>query len=295
MVKKYFIVLSCIMMCVLSFSTNLVSAEDDETQTVSKWFDRENLTFYLEQADGSKEEIETIDAFEKAELRLYDGESYEYFLYNDGSSRDVEIPKGEKRILRAYLTKPDANKLGFHFYSGSGPLSEESYEIDENSDLSHFVFTFKLREYDTTSGEGTTYEKGSDDPLTFTFKNESDDTNTFNNFTGIQIDGEDVDSSNYTAVEGSVIITLNKDYVDTLSVGAHTIKALFKDGESEATFTINGNSETPSDDVKPTPTPSGSTTPSVVLPKTGVDTINITPMVSLLAASILTALRMKKK
>ena len=51
----------------------------------------------------------------------------------------------------------------------------------------------------------------------------------------LYIDGILVDAKNYKAVSGSTVITLNKEYVDTLSVGEHTIKVEFSDGGSATT------------------------------------------------------------
>ena len=55
----------------------------------------------------------------------------------------------------------------------------------------------------------------------------------------VYVDNELVDPKNYTAESGSTIITLNKEFVDTLSVGEHTLKVLFNDGgEAIATFNV---------------------------------------------------------
>ena len=54
----------------------------------------------------------------------------------------------------------------------------------------------------------------------------------------VYVDNELVDPKNYTAVSGSTIITLKKEFVDTLSVGEHTLKVLFNDG-GEAITTFN--------------------------------------------------------
>ena len=60
----------------------------------------------------------------------------------------------------------------------------------------------------------------------------------------VYVDNVLVDSSNYTSKSGSTIIVLNKDYVDTLAVGEHTLKVAFTDGgEAETTFTIARKAE----------------------------------------------------
>ena len=54
----------------------------------------------------------------------------------------------------------------------------------------------------------------------------------------VYVDNELVDPKNYKAESGSTIITLKKEFVDTLSVGEHTLKVLFNDG-GEAITTFN--------------------------------------------------------
>ncbi len=59
----------------------------------------------------------------------------------------------------------------------------------------------------------------------------------------VYVDNELVDPKNYTAESGSTIITLKKEFVDTLSVGEHTLKVVFNDG-GEAITTFNVARET---------------------------------------------------
>ena len=55
----------------------------------------------------------------------------------------------------------------------------------------------------------------------------------------VYVDNELVDSKNYTAESGSTIITLKKEFVDTLSIGEHTLKVVFNDnGEAITTFNV---------------------------------------------------------
>ena len=52
----------------------------------------------------------------------------------------------------------------------------------------------------------------------------------------VYVDNELVDPKNYTAESGSTIITLKKEFVDTLSVGEHTLKVLFNNGGEAITI-----------------------------------------------------------
>ncbi|MBQ9020973.1 MAG: hypothetical protein IJ113_03010, partial [Eggerthellaceae bacterium] len=93
--------------------------------------------------------------------------------------------------------------------------------------------------YRNTEGNGTQWTKGSSATADFTFKRSKNDGETFSHFTGIQVDGKGVASSNYIAESGSVVVKLKPAYLETLAVGEHTITALFDDGNSaSAKFTV---------------------------------------------------------
>ena len=77
-----------------------------------------------------------------------------------------------------------------------------------------------------------TYNLKKDDMLTLRIDAD------FSKFLGIYIDGKPVDSKNYTKKSGSTIITLSKEYMQSLSVGEHSIKVDFTDGEANTTVTI---------------------------------------------------------
>ena len=89
-------------------------------------------------------------------------------------------------------------------------------------------------EYKVIEGAEQTYTITEDTEARFRI---DADYSLFNN--KVYVDNVLVDSSNYTSKSGSTIIVLNKDYVDTLAVGEHTLKVAFADGgEAETTFTI---------------------------------------------------------
>ena len=85
----------------------------------------------------------------------------------------------------------------------------------------------------------------------------------FSKFVGVKIDGNTIDAKNYTAKEGSTIITLTTDYLKTLSIGTHTFEIVWTDGSASTNFTVSKNdsgSETPKDDDKNKNDDSGSQT-----------------------------------
>ena len=81
-------------------------------------------------------------------------------------------------------------------------------------------------------GANGTWQKGTKDGLSFT------SNATFADFQKVQVDGKDLDASNYTVKEGSTIVTLNAEYLETLSVGKHTLAIVSETGTAETEFTI---------------------------------------------------------
>ena len=97
--------------------------------------------------------------------------------------------------------------------------------------------------YEFVSGDGNTWQQGSLETCNFTVKRTASDEITFAHFMGIRIDDKEVDSGNYTALPGSVIMQLQPAYLETLSLGEHSITALFDDApDATARFSIAAES-----------------------------------------------------
>lgn len=60
----------------------------------------------------------------------------------------------------------------------------------------------------------------------------------FAKFSSVKIDGSTIAATNYAAEEGSTKITLAPAYLETLSVGTHTIEIVSNDGSASTNFTI---------------------------------------------------------
>lgn len=93
--------------------------------------------------------------------------------------------------------------------------------------------------------EKNVYEviEGANQKYTITKNNEAKfridaDYIKFENGGKVYVDDVLVDPSNYTSESGSTIITLKKAFVDKLSVGEHTLRVEFTDGEATTMFTI---------------------------------------------------------
>ena len=123
-----------------------------------------------------------------------------------------------------------------------------------------------------TAGDGAAVTQGEKNELTFT----SDAS--FADFLRVELDGTALEEKNYTKREGSTIITLNRDFVATLSVGDHTLAIVSQHGTATAKFTVKAKpaeTATPQPTVTPQPTaqPQPTVQPVSPIPSTG-DTAN---------------------
>ena len=66
----------------------------------------------------------------------------------------------------------------------------------------------------------------------------------FLKFIGVSVDGTMLAENQYSAEEGSTVITLFSDYLSGLSLGPHTLRVLFKDGYADAAIYIDVAPET---------------------------------------------------
>lgn len=64
-----------------------------------------------------------------------------------------------------------------------------------------------------------------------------------NDFVSVAMDGETVDPANYTLAEGSTILTFKPAYLDTLSVGDHTVTLNYTNATATSVLTIKAAQE----------------------------------------------------
>lgn len=103
----------------------------------------------------------------------------------------------------------------------------------------------KTYTYISTKGDGAVWTQGGKDGLEFVFKCVEDDTLTYAHFTGAEMDHKAF--STYGAKEGSLIITLQASYLETLSAGEHILTVNFDNGNSvDVKFTVKAAESLPS-------------------------------------------------
>ena len=98
-------------------------------------------------------------------------------------------------------------------------------------------------DYEILDGANTSWEQNSDGSLSIR------GSGAISKFVGVKVDGNLVDVKNYTVKEGSTIVTLKADYLNTISVGNHTFEIIWTDGTASTRFTVS-KSDSGSDEPK---------------------------------------------
>ena len=206
---------------VIDFSKN-----DELTEGLKSFADLEKTLYYKRVNDG---------------LSITDNE-------NEAVIKIVGKKSENKAILTAVNIKIKKSEIfkGFHMqYTGSSlKYNSTSDGIIYETRFDYYTrctyeFTFQYvkeeinsNEYKFLDGENQNYTINKDNELKFRIDAE------YSLFDKVYIDNELVDANNYTSKEGSTIITFNKDYINNLSVGGHTLKVMFNDGEATTKFSV---------------------------------------------------------
>ena len=109
------------------------------------------------------------------------------------------------------------------------PATGHSYDNGKCTVCGAIASDFKVI---ITAGANGSWQKGTKDGLTFT------SNAAYKHFQKVQVDGKDLDASNYTVKEGSTIVTLKAEYLETLSVGKHTLAIVSETGTATTEFTV---------------------------------------------------------
>ena len=206
---------------VIDFSKN-----DELTEGLKSFADLEKTLYYKRVNDG---------------LSITDNE-------NEAVIKIVGKKSENKAILTAVNIKTKKSEIfkGFHMqYTGSSlKYNSTSDGIIYETRFDYYTrctyeFTFQYvkeeinsNEYKFLEGENQNYTINKDNELKFRIDAE------YSLFDKVYIDNELVDANNYTSKEGSTIITFNKEYINNLSVGEHTLKVVFNDGEATTKFSV---------------------------------------------------------
>lgn len=168
------------------------------------------------------------------------------FAFHDCvSMNSVVIPEnvteiGEKAL--GYKTRDDAQSVRNSRIAGDNSVKMTDFRIYGKSGSAAETyakenrFTFVTQKTDglriVPEVTDNTYVIGSSDGVTITC------TGELKAFVDVMMDGVVVDKSNYTLREGSTILTFTTKYLDTLSVGKHTVTLNYTYGSVNTELTV---------------------------------------------------------
>ena len=198
-----------------------LSNTDELTKGLESFVDLDKTLYYKKDNNG----LSLADSESEAVIKIV-GNKEE----NKAILTVLNIGTNKSEVFKGFHTKYTGSALDYD-HTDNGIIYET--RIDYYTRCT-YEFSFKYVKDEVTPKEYKVIE-GSDQIYT---KNESENAifkidaeyNLFENSGKVYIDGVLIDAKNYKAEPGSTVITLNKEYVDTLSAGEHTIKVEFNDG-----------------------------------------------------------------
>ncbi len=174
--------------------------------------------------------------------------SFKYALvddeYDESTTNIVSLyAKGDKVKLKAVEDDEDYKFANWLIVTKGKTDEDDKYEVYsfdkeitlELSNDINLVANFVLKEiekedFEVTKGNNLSYEKGKD--LAITASGDIFD------LLGIKVDGIFISNKHFNISNGSTILTLNSEYLDTLSEGNHIVTFVYANGEADATISI---------------------------------------------------------
>ena len=156
------------------------------------------------------DEAGTVEITDKSTVVLYGGHTASGWKSNAPEHWKVCVTAGCGAVL--------ADTRAAHTYGGDSVCDICGYD--------------KGTVYKVTEGAGGTWAKGDSAALVFKANG------SITRFTGIKVDDAAIDPAMYTAVNGSTVLTLKREYLDSLTIGSHTLTFVYTDGEANTYFTI---------------------------------------------------------
>lgn len=195
------------------------------------------VTNVIEPLDG---EATVYDGITVPEDANYEIDTVAWFVSDTEDDYDYERMGENERFEAGKYYKLQLEFVTKNDYEFSSPIEatingKEAVAMTTYTDAQAFATIefgklAEAKEYNFIEGANQTYTIGKSESATFKIDGE------FDKFLNVKIDGKEI--SDFTAKSGSTVITLSKSYLESLTVGEHTIIATFTDGRATTKFTI---------------------------------------------------------
>ena len=158
-----------------------------------------------------------------------------FFDANGGSGEMAAVPGvlGEYTLPENGFTPPEGQQFqGWATSTDGAVISDATIDVSADTTL-YPVWENIPVAYEILDGANSSWTLDSGESLSIR------GSGAFSQFVGVKVDGAIVDAANYTVMEGSTIVTLNADYLNTLAAGSHTMEIEWTDGSVSTTFTVH--------------------------------------------------------
>ena len=155
-----------------------------------------------------------------------------------GTMADVTGVLGDYTLPANGFTAPEGKQFKAWSVNGAEKAVGDKITVSADTTVTAVWETIPATatEYDILDGANSSWTQNSDGSLSIR------GSGAFSEFVGVKVDGKSVDEKYYTVKEGSTIVTLKADYLNTLTVGSHTLEIVWTDGSASTIFTIEAES-----------------------------------------------------
>ena len=211
---------------------------------------KEPTAQYVYEFDGWTPEIVEVEAEETVYTATYQQKTRTYTV------EPSELPEGVKLSITDKKTVDAGADVTFTITIEKGYDKGESFAVkvngkaitpDENGTykitgiLENVKITVSGVEkvsYSVVEGDKAKHVIGENTNAKFVFKRSVNDSVTFSRNTEVLLDGKALEAGQFTKSSGSLIVELKPDYMDTLSVGEHTLTVRFSDYDGDVNATL---------------------------------------------------------
>ena len=145
--------------------------------------------------------------------------------------------------LEELVGKPIAAEPSLYFLGWASDIDATEPDIIDGvtrlEDIDSIYGVWAEDEYYFDKNENATWTHGSSEDLEIVVKRRMDDQNTFRYYVNASVDGEILTKDQASAEEGSLILTLKSDYLESLSDGEHDLAIYFAGESAYGDFYMN--------------------------------------------------------
>ena len=178
--------------------------------------------------------------------------------WDNGGSADQTVTlsgdEDENLSLKAGDIPAVGSKPAQYYKAGSWdvtPSTDTAITEDKTYTYTYEKIPVTLSVTDT---KGTEHQKQSGEDAVVTVKGVPDDRDTYKNFRSASVDGTELKiGRDADTAEGSLILTVKSEYLDTLSEGDHTVTLAFANGTVETALKVKAAAPAPTKEPQPVP------------------------------------------